>query len=53
MRRQRTRFLLTFLAGIVVTVLVATHDISLIANMGYDILALKDGSFVHSPGSAV
>jgi len=29
-----------------VTVLIATHDISLIADMGYDILTLKDGSFV-------
>ena len=36
-----------------VTVLIASHDMSLIANMGYDILALKDGSFVHSQGSAV
>jgi len=30
-----------------VTVLIATHDISLIQDLGYDILTLKDGSFVH------
>jgi len=35
-----------------VTVLVATHDISLIGDMGYDILTLKDGSFVHGAGAA-
>ena len=36
-----------------VTVLIATHDLALIADMGYDILALKDGSFVHTPGATV
>jgi cell division transport system ATP-binding protein len=36
-----------------VTVLIATHDISLIAHMGYDILTLKDGSFVHGAGTAI
>jgi len=30
-----------------VTVLIATHDTTLIRDMGYDILTLKDGSFVH------
>jgi cell division transport system ATP-binding protein len=35
-----------------VTVLIATHDVSLIADMGYDILTLKDGSFVRGPGAA-
>ncbi|MEE8287416.1 MAG: AAA family ATPase, partial [Gammaproteobacteria bacterium] len=35
-----------------VTVLIATHDISLIAHMGYDILTLKDGSFVRGSGAA-
>lgn len=35
-----------------VTVLIATHDISLIQDMGYDILTLRDGSFVHGPQSA-
>jgi cell division transport system ATP-binding protein len=34
-----------------VTVLIATHDISLIADMGYDILTLKDGSFVRGAGA--
>ena len=36
-----------------VTVLVATHDISLIGDMGYDILTLKDGSFVRGAGAAL
>jgi len=35
-----------------VTVLIATHDLSLIADMDYDILTLKDGSFVHDAGAA-
>jgi ABC-type ATPase involved in cell division len=35
-----------------VTVLIATHDISLIAHMGYDILTLEDGSFVRGSGAA-
>ena len=35
-----------------VTVLIATHDISLIAHMGYDVLTLKDGSFVRGAGAA-
>jgi cell division transport system ATP-binding protein len=34
-----------------VTVLIATHDISLIAHMGYDILTLRDGSFVRGAGA--
>jgi cell division transport system ATP-binding protein len=34
-----------------VTVLIATHDIALISEMGYDILTLKDGSFVHGAGA--
>ncbi len=34
-----------------VTVLVATHDISLIADRGYDILTLEGGSFVHGAGA--
>ncbi len=33
------------------TVLIASHDISLIADMGYDILTLKDGSFVRDAGA--
>jgi cell division transport system ATP-binding protein len=36
-----------------VTVLIATHDTSLIGSMGYDILTLKDGSFVHTGGADV
>jgi cell division transport system ATP-binding protein len=36
-----------------VTVLIATHDIALIADMGYDILTLKDGSFVRGAGVGV
>jgi cell division transport system ATP-binding protein len=35
-----------------VTVLIATHDISLIERLGYDILTLKDGSFVHGTRTA-
>jgi cell division transport system ATP-binding protein len=35
-----------------VTVLIASHDLLLIEAMGYDILALKDGAFVHPPESA-
>ena len=35
-----------------VTVLIATHDVSLIADMGYDILTLENGSFVHGAGFA-
>ncbi len=34
-----------------VTVLIATHDISLVADMGYDILTLRDGSFVRGGGA--
>jgi len=34
-----------------VTVLIATHDISLIADMGYDILTLREGSFVRGAGA--
>ncbi len=34
-----------------VTVLIATHDISLIADMGYDILTLREGSFVDGAGA--
>ncbi len=35
-----------------VTVLIATHDIALIADMGYDILTLENGAFVHGAGFA-
>jgi len=35
-----------------VTVLIATHDLSLIADMDYDVLTLKDGSFVHDAGAS-
>ena len=35
-----------------VTVLIATHDLSLVRNLGYDILALKDGAFEMQPGVA-
>ncbi|MDX1433353.1 MAG: cell division ATP-binding protein FtsE [Gammaproteobacteria bacterium] len=35
-----------------VTVLIATHDISLIENLGYDILTLEHGSFVHGSRTA-
>lgn len=31
-----------------VTVLIATHDVALIADMGYDILTLEDGAFVYA-----
>ncbi len=34
-----------------VTVLIATHDVSLIGDMNYDILTLKDGSFQHDAGA--
>jgi cell division transport system ATP-binding protein len=35
-----------------VTVLIATHDVGLIADMGYDILTLENGAFVPGTGFA-
>jgi len=35
-----------------VTVLIATHDVALIADMGYDILTLADGAFVYGAETA-